>query len=87
MSVDFQRHQIANALPPLIESFAPGVTWLNAAFGPGFGGFVFPGSLSSQDGFYGPNLMLTAPEPSTLALLGLGLAGFGFVRAGKRGGP
>ncbi|MBW2414713.1 MAG: PEP-CTERM sorting domain-containing protein [Deltaproteobacteria bacterium] len=87
LDTDLQRHQLTGQVPFLIESFAPEVTWLNAAFGPGFGGFVFPSSLSSQDGFYGPNMVLApaVPEPSTLLLVGIGLGALVYRRRRSAG--
>ena len=40
----------------------------------------------NSDGHFGPNMRLTSadvPEPGTLALIGIGLAAFGFVRRRK----
>jgi hypothetical protein len=75
--MDLMRHQLLNAQPPLVENFAPGVTWLRTVFGPAGGGFAFPsidGSTGTSDGYYGANLMLTIPEPTALLLLATGLA-------------
>jgi hypothetical protein len=70
------RHQLLNAPPPLLENFAPGVSWLQSVFGPAGAGFAFPssgGGAGTSDGYYGANLILTVPEPATILFLATGL--------------
>ena len=48
-------------------------------------GFSFPNIATTNSGRFGPNMLVTAvPEPTTLVLLGLGLAGAGAIHRRKR---
>lgn len=55
---------------------------------PDFLNFIHTGYIPGLDGFWGPNIFLgpptfATPEPASIALLGLGLAGLGFSRRRK----
>jgi len=59
----------------------PETTFLASAFAGG-GALQFPGSTGIDNSYFGGNFLFsnTVPEPTTILLLGLGLAGLGFAK-------
>ncbi len=56
-------------------TFDPAITFLGDTRNDSAGGFSFPGTLTANNGRFGPNIQFEAvPEPASVFLMGLGAA-------------
>ena len=64
----------------------PAITFIGDTRNNSAAGFSFPSTFTGNAGRFGPNMMITVPEPATLLLVGAGIAATGLRRRIARRG-